>query len=70
MMKAIPGTVELVPFLQRELSSIGIAINPSKTVASLPKEHVPPPKELTFHELIVIRHGTGGGEGGWRDHRY
>ena len=29
MMEITPDTVEVVPFLQRELSNIGIAINPS-----------------------------------------
>ena len=41
MMKITPDTVEVVPFLQRELSNIGIAINTSKTVALPPKGHVP-----------------------------
>ena len=29
MMEITPNTVEVVPFLQRELSNIGIATNPS-----------------------------------------
>ena len=37
MMKITPDTVEVVPFLQRELSNIGIAINLSNTVALPPK---------------------------------
>ena len=37
MMEIAPDTVEVVPFLQRELSNIGIAINPSKTVALRPR---------------------------------
>ena len=41
MMEITPDTVEVVPFLQRELSNIGIVINPSKTVALPPKGHVP-----------------------------
>ena len=41
MMEITPDTVEVVPFRQRELSNIGIAINPSKTVALPPKRHVP-----------------------------
>ena len=40
MMETTPDTVEDVPFHQRELSNIGIAINPSKTVALPPKGHV------------------------------
>ena len=41
MMEVTPDTVEDVPFPQLELSNIGIAINPSKTVALPPKGHVP-----------------------------
>ena len=37
MMEITPDSVEVVPFLQRELSNIGIAINPSKTVALRPR---------------------------------
>ena len=37
MMEITPDTGEVVPFLQRELSNIGIAIDPSKTVALPPK---------------------------------
>ena len=43
MVQITPDTVGVVPFLMRELSSIGIAINPSKTVALPPKGHVPAP---------------------------
>ena len=45
MMEITPDTVEVVPFLQRELANIGIAINPRKTVALPPKGHVPTPEE-------------------------
>ena len=45
MMGIIPYTVEVVPFLQRELSNIGIAINPSKTVALPPEGNVPTPEQ-------------------------
>ena len=34
LMEITPDTVEVVPFLQRELSNIGIAINRSKAVAA------------------------------------
>ena len=37
MMETTPDTVEVAPFLQRELSNIGIAINPSKTIVLPPK---------------------------------
>ena len=51
-MKITPGTVEVVPFLQRELFNIGIAINPSKTVALTPKGHVPTPEQIAFLEGV------------------
>ena len=48
MMEITPDTVEVVPFLQRELSNIGIAINSSKTVALPPNGHVPTPEQVTL----------------------
>ena len=45
MMEITPDTVEVVLFLQRELSNIGIAINPIKTVALPPNGHVPTPEQ-------------------------
>ena len=53
MMEFTPDPVEVVPFPQRELSNIGIAINPGKTVAMPPKGHVPTP------EQIALLEGTG-----------
>ena len=44
--------MEAVPFLQRELSKIGIAINPSKTAALPPKGHVPTPDQNALVEGI------------------
>ena len=35
------GTVRVVPFLQRELTNIGITVNAKKTVALPPKRHIP-----------------------------
>ena len=40
MIEIAPVTVEVAPFFQRELSNIGIAINPRKTVALFPKGHI------------------------------
>ena len=44
--------MEVVPFLQRELGSVGIAMNPSITVALPPKGHVPMPEENALLEGI------------------
>ena len=46
MMEIVPDTVEVVPLLQREPSEIGIAINPSKTVALPAKGHVLTPEQI------------------------
>ena len=54
MMEITPDTVAVVPFLQRELSNIGIAINPSKTVALFPKGHVPTPEQIVLVEGIGV----------------
>ena len=54
MMETTPDAVEVVPFLQRELSNIGIVINPSKTVVLPPKGHVPTPKQIALLECIGI----------------
>ena len=54
MMEITPDTVEVLPFLQRELSNIGIAINPSKTVALPPKGHVPTPEQIALLEGIGV----------------
>ena len=62
MMEVTPDAVEVVPILQGELSNIGIAINPCKTVALPPKGHVPSP------ELIALLEGIGvsiAERGGW-----
>ena len=61
MMEMIPDTVEVVPFLQRELSNIGIAINPSKTVALPPKGHVPTPEQIAVLEGIGVGIAERGG---------
>ena len=53
-MEITPDTVEVVPLLQRELSNIGIAINPSKTVALPPKGHVPTPERIALLEGVGV----------------
>ena len=55
MTEITPGTVEIVPFLQRELSNIGVAINPSKTVALPGKKHVPKLEQIAPLEGVGIR---------------
>ena len=52
-------TVGVVPFLQRELANIEIAINPNKTLALPPKGHVPTLDELL--EGIDVRITERGG---------
>ena len=61
MMEITPDTVEVVLFLQRELSNIGIAINPSKTVALPPKGHVPTPEQIALLEGIGASIAERGG---------
>ena len=55
-----PDTVRVVPFLQHELCELGIAINPSKTVALPPKGHVPTPEEIALLGGIDVRIAEGG----------
>ncbi|CAM9941134.1 unnamed protein product, partial [Laminaria digitata] len=43
-----PGTVGVVPFLERELTARAIHLNPGKTVALAPKRHVPTPAEIAL----------------------
>ena len=40
-----PGTVGVVPFLERELITRGIHLGPGKTVSLAPKGHVLTPEE-------------------------
>ena len=60
-MEITPDTVEVVPFFQRKLSNIGIAINPSKTVALPPKGHVPAPEQIALLEGIGVSIAECGG---------
>ena len=48
-------TVDVVPFLQRELASIGVAMSPSKTVALPLKGHVPTLEEIALLEGVDVR---------------
>ena len=61
MTEITPDTVEVVPFLQRKLANIGIAINPRKTVALPPKGRVPTPEEISFLQGIDVRIAGRGG---------
>ena len=54
-------TVDVVPFLQRELASIGIAMNPRKTAALPPKGHVPTLEEIARLESVDVRVVERGG---------
>ena len=50
-----PGTVGVVPFLDRELTARGIHLNPGKTVALAPKGHVPTPEDISLLAGIGVR---------------
>ena len=52
-MEITPDTVEVVKFLQYELSNIGITINPSKTVALPPRGHVPIRNKSSFLKVLA-----------------
>ena len=54
-------TVEVVSVLQRELASIGIAINPRKTVVLPPKGRVSTMKETALPDGIDVRIAERGG---------
>ena len=61
MVEVTSDTVDAVPFLQRELASIGITMNPSKTVALSPKGHEPSPEEIVLLESVDVRIAERGG---------
>ena len=61
MVEVTSDTVDVVPFLQRELASIGITMNPSKTVALSPKGHEPSPEEIVLLESVDVRIAERGG---------
>ena len=60
-MEITPDTVGVVPFLQRELVNIGIAINPRKPVALPPKGHVSTPEQISLLQGIDVRIAERGG---------
>ena len=60
-MEITSDTMEAAPFLQRELSHIGIVVNPRKTAALPPKGHVPTLEECTLIEGIDVRIAERGG---------
>lgn len=54
-------TVDVAPFLQRELTNIGIATNPRKTVDLPPKEQLPTLEEIAILEGIDVHTTERGG---------
>ena len=54
-MEIAPDTAEVSTFLQRDLSNIGIALNPSKTVVLPPKGHIPTAEQITLFGGIGVR---------------
>ena len=61
MVEVALDTVDVAPFLQRELASIGISMNPSKTVALLPKGHVLTLEKIALFEGVDVRIAEQGG---------
>ena len=61
MMEITPDTTEAIPFLQRELSNIGIAINRIKTAALPPKGYVPTSEQIALLEGMGVRIAEQGG---------
>lgn len=53
--------MSVVPFPQQGLCEVGIAINPSKTVALPPKGHVPTREEIALLGGIGVRITEGSG---------
>ena len=51
----LPGTVGVVPFLERELTARDIHLNPGKTIAFAPKGHVPTPEEISLLAGVGVR---------------
>ena len=56
-----PGTVGVVPLLERELTARGIHLNPGKTVALAPKGYVPTPEEISLLAGVGVRIADEGG---------
>ena len=57
-----PGTVGVVPFLERELTTRGINLNSGETVALVPKGHVPTPEEISLFAGVGVRIADERGE--------
>ena len=55
LMGVTANTVRTFPFLQRELSDIGIVVNSAKTVALPPKGHAPTAEEISLLESVDVR---------------
>ena len=60
-----PGTVGVVPFLERELTARGIHLNPGKTVVLAPEGQVPTPENISFGRIGCRHRGRGRDKGGW-----
>ena len=56
-----PGTVEVVPFLDKELTARGIHLDTCKTVALAPKGHVPTPEEISILAGVGVHIADEGG---------
>ena len=61
MVEVTSDTVDVVPFLQRELASIGIVMSASKKLALPPKGHVPTLEEIAQLEDVDVRIAEGVG---------
>ena len=61
MMEVTSDIVEVLPFVQRELANIGIAINPRKTVPLPLKGHAPTFEEICFLEGTSVHIAERGG---------
>ena len=57
----LPGTVGVMPFLERELTARGINLNPGNTVALTPKKHVPTPEDISLLAGVGVRIADEGG---------
>lgn len=56
-----PGTVEVIPFLVRELTERGVHLNPGKTIALDPKGNVLTPEDVSLLAGVGVRIlGEGG----------
>ena len=57
-----PGTVGVMPFFERELTAMGMHLNPpGKTVVLAPKGHVPTPEEISILAGVGVHIADEGG---------